>query len=107
MIKLIAITLFYSGIRIGECLSLQIGDVDFSRKVLKIRDAKGKAYRVVPLHEKLQWLLQKHLKGKNLKNARSESPVLAGFRFLPKGVCPVVSSRASPFQKLPKGVVPP
>lgn len=54
IVKHIVSTMIYSGMRITECISLQIEDVDFDRNVFHIRNTKGKVDRLVPMHEKLQ-----------------------------------------------------
>ena len=42
----IASTLYGSGLRISECLNLQIADIDSSNMVIVVRDGKGKKDRV-------------------------------------------------------------
>jgi integron integrase len=49
--RLIGNLLYGAGLRLLECLRLRIKDVDFSRKVLMIRAAKGNKDRVVMLPE--------------------------------------------------------
>jgi len=68
IVKHIALTMFYSGIRISECLNLKIGDLDFKRSVFKIRKGKGKTFRLVPMHEKLKKILKSYLKDNNLRD---------------------------------------
>lgn len=45
----IAALLYGSGLRLSECLSLRIKDVDFDRSVLVVREGKGKRDRIVML----------------------------------------------------------
>jgi len=45
----IAALLYGSGLRLSECLSLRIKDVDFDRGVIIVRDGKGKRDRLVML----------------------------------------------------------
>ncbi len=61
LVKKVVITLFYSGMRISECLNLSIGDVDLSKNVIKVREAKNKAFREIPLHQRLKELFADHL----------------------------------------------
>ncbi len=67
LVKLIALTMFYSGMRITECLNLLVKDIDFNRAVFKVRDAKGKTYRIIPIHHRLQDLLKEHLASEIVK----------------------------------------
>lgn len=48
--------LYAGGLRIGECLSLKLHDIDSNRMVIRIRQAKGNKDRLVPLSP--QFLLQ-------------------------------------------------
>src|SRR5215469_11721578 len=47
----IAALLYGSGLRLSECLSLRIKDVDFDRSVIVVREGKGKRDRIVMLPE--------------------------------------------------------
>jgi integron integrase len=53
--------LYGAGLRLMECLSLRVMDIDFAYRQIMIRDAKGKKDRVVPLPAKLNGLLEDHL----------------------------------------------
>ena len=44
-------TLYSLGLRLGECLNLQVGDIDADRMRVHIRNAKGNKDRLVPLPE--------------------------------------------------------
>jgi integron integrase len=46
---LIGMLLYSSGLRIGECVSLRIKDVDFELRQILVRDGKGRKDRYVPL----------------------------------------------------------
>ena len=52
-------TLYSLGLRLGEGLRLQIGDIDGARGRLHIRDAKGNKDRFVPLPQATHHLLQR------------------------------------------------
>lgn len=60
-IKAVVESMFYSGMRVTECLSLQLEDVDFKGGVFHIRRAKGRVYRQVPIHNRLVPLLKDYL----------------------------------------------
>ncbi len=49
--KLMAQLLYGSGLRLMECVRLQVKDIDFEYKTITIRDAKGAKDRIVPLPE--------------------------------------------------------
>jgi len=57
-------TLYSLGLRLGEGLRLQVGDIDAARGRVHIRDAKGNKDRLVPLptatHRMLQAFWQRH-----------------------------------------------
>ena len=52
-------TLYSMGLRLGEGLRLQVGDIDAPRGRVHIRDAKGNRDRFVPLPEATHQLLQR------------------------------------------------
>jgi site-specific recombinase XerD len=58
----IASLLYSSGLRIAECLSLRVQDVDFDQFVIRIRRGKGDKDRVCVLDKGLVADLQEHLK---------------------------------------------
>ena len=60
--KLIASLLYGSGFRLQECLRLRVKDVDFSRGLIIVREAKRNKDRIVPLPEKIKEELTLHLK---------------------------------------------
>jgi integrase/recombinase XerD len=54
-------TLFYTGIRISECVNLTLNDVDFENGVIMVREGKGNKDRNIPIHDKLKRLLLKYI----------------------------------------------
>jgi integrase len=52
-------TLYSLGLRLGEGLRLQVGDIDAARARVHIRDAKGNRDRFVPLPQATHQLLQR------------------------------------------------
>lgn len=61
LIKLVIITLFFTGARISECLNLELDDIDFKKKALLIRNGKGNKSRTLPLHPELEFALQNYI----------------------------------------------
>jgi integron integrase len=60
--KLIAASLMYgTGLRLAECLSLRVQDIDFSRNEILVRNGKGGKDRTTMLPAALKESLQKHL----------------------------------------------
>ena len=53
--------LYGSGLRLLECLSLRVKDVDFHRGEIRVRGGKGGVDRVVPLPVRVQGPLADHL----------------------------------------------
>jgi integron integrase len=47
--RLVGMLLYSSGLRIGECLSLRLKDLDFELRQILVRDGKGRKDRYVPL----------------------------------------------------------
>jgi integron integrase len=58
---LVSALLYGSGLRLLECLTMRVKDVDFDAREIRIRDGKGRRDRVVPLPEKLIEPLRTHL----------------------------------------------
>lgn len=85
--KTILTTIYGCGLRISEVLNLRIQDVDSKRNCIRIRQAKGKKDRIVPLSEELLDLLRLYYKkykpslylfeGKSSKEAKSTIPYSA------------------------------
>jgi integrase len=62
--RVFLLTAYSMGLRLGETLALQVGDIDAQRKQVHIRRGKGHVDRLVPLpeitHRALQRLWRKH-----------------------------------------------
>lgn len=55
------ISLAYSvGLRVSEVINLKISDIDSERMVIYIRNAKGQKDRIVPLSEKILFILREY-----------------------------------------------
>ncbi|OVE74558.1 integrase, partial [bacterium B17] len=66
-----------SGLRVTECVSLRIKDIDFEKKTITVRDGKGQKDRVTVLPEKFTAILKEHLsKVRKLYDADKESGVV-------------------------------
>lgn len=57
LIRLVAQTLYFTGMRISECLNLQVEDVNLEDNLIHIRHGKGNKDRFVPINSKLKELL--------------------------------------------------
>ena len=62
--------LYGSGLRLLECLSLRVKDVDFHRGEIRVRGGKGGVDRVVPLPVRVQGPLADHLARWRARHAR-------------------------------------
>jgi integron integrase len=66
--QLIGMLLYSSGLRIGECMSLRLKDIDFELRQILVRDGKGRKDRYVPLAGRafdtlrahMRWVLDQH-----------------------------------------------
>lgn len=61
LIKLVVQTLFYTGMRISECLNLKLNDVDIENKVIHVINGKGSKDRDIPINNTLLPLLEEYL----------------------------------------------
>jgi integrase/recombinase XerD len=84
LVRLIVNTLYYTGMRISECLNLRLEDVNFKESVITVRNTKNKKDRQIPVHDELSPMLYDYCKnwrkGKrnpylfSVNNARKVSP---------------------------------
>ncbi|MCM1990265.1 tyrosine-type recombinase/integrase [Oceanirhabdus seepicola] len=61
LINLVIQTLFYTGMRISECLNLQIANVNFENKTIHVIAGKGNKNRNIPINDHLLILLKDYL----------------------------------------------
>lgn len=57
LIQLAVQTLYFTGMRISECLHLQVADVDLEGNVIYVVNGKGSKDRKIPINSKLKELL--------------------------------------------------
>jgi len=62
--KLILALIYSSGLRVSEVTNIQVKDLDFRNKMLKIRQAKGAKDRITIMSEKVARVLEKYVKSK-------------------------------------------
>lgn len=74
-------TLYSLGLRLGEALALQVGDIDAARMRVHVRDAKGNRDRLVPLAEATLGVLRRfwavHRNARLLFPGRAGGPAAA------------------------------
>lgn len=58
---LMAAIMYGSGLRLNECMSLRVKDLDFNRNAIIVRDGKGGKDRVVPMPKAIKETLRAHL----------------------------------------------
>jgi integrase/recombinase XerD len=57
LIKLAIQTLYYTGLRISECINLTLADVHFEKNYIHVINGKGGKDRIIPMSQKLKKLL--------------------------------------------------
>jgi integron integrase len=83
--KLAAELMYGSGLRLVECLSLRIKDLDFGQGTITIHDGKGGKHRVVPLPRSLEPRLGEHLDKVQEKHLQ-DLPLGAGDVHMPEAL---------------------
>ena len=77
--------MYGTGMRLMECVRLRVGDVDFGRKAIVVRDGKGGKDRIVPLPRRYEERLRRHLAEVERQHAE-DLAVGAGYVFLPNAL---------------------
>lgn len=103
--------LYGLGLRVGEAAGLKVGDVDFARDTLFIRETKFNKSRIVPLGPKLADRVRRYIGQRYGEKCESETPL---FSFTKRG-CIHPGTISQTFHRLlpklklqiPPGVVPP
>lgn len=68
MVRLVAIFLLNTGLRISECLDLKLDDVNLEKRTVHVIEGKGRKDRIIPINDRLYTLLQDYV-----ENVREES----------------------------------
>jgi integron integrase len=84
-VRLVCDLLYGSGLRLLECLTLRIKDVDFDRGEIRVRDGKGRVDRVTMLPVRVRGALTDHLAHVRRQHERDLMDA-AGFVMLPDGL---------------------
>ncbi len=66
--KAMILTFCYTGVRKQELLNLRVSDIDFERRLLLVRQGKGRKDRMIPLSERLIAPLRSQCAGKNARD---------------------------------------
>lgn len=61
LIKVVAQTLYYTGMRISECLNLKLSDVDLKNQIIHVVNGKGKKDRNIPISKNLLLIFENYL----------------------------------------------
>lgn len=67
---LIVTLLYGSGLRLAECLSLRVQDIDFARRIITVRNGKGAKDRAVMLPDSVAEPLRHHIESVRRQHAR-------------------------------------
>jgi integrase/recombinase XerD len=58
--RVIVETLFFTGMRISECLGLRPGDVDIEHGIIRVKNTKNRVDRSIPMHSRLKEILAQY-----------------------------------------------
>ncbi|OHD73044.1 MAG: integrase [Spirochaetes bacterium RBG_13_68_11] len=83
--RLMGVIIYGAGLRLSECLSLRVKDIDFDRCCLTIRSGKGDKDRETVLPERIVGELQRHLADVRLIYEQDRRNAVAGVS-LPHGL---------------------
>lgn len=73
--KVIIETFYQSGLRLSELMGLQVGDLDFSTKTIKVTGKRNKQ-RLIPLHPNLESLLKQFLIERDKTNPPTQALIV-------------------------------
>ncbi len=73
--KVIIETFYQSGLRLSELMGLQVGDLDFSTKTIKVNGKRNKQ-RLIPLHPNLESLLKQFLIERDKTNQPTQALIV-------------------------------
>ena len=63
LIKLVFQTLYYTGLRVSECVNLTMACIDFTNNIILVKSGKGNKDRSIPMNSKLRTLLMDYTGG--------------------------------------------
>jgi integrase/recombinase XerD len=66
--KAMILTFCYTGVRKQELLNLRVSDIDFERRLLRVKQGKGRKDRMIPLAERLMEPLRSQCTGKSAQD---------------------------------------
>lgn len=61
LLKILISTLYYTGLRISECINLELDHVDLQNDIIYVKCGKGKKNRNIPINKKLKIILTNYL----------------------------------------------
>lgn len=76
--RLLWLLLYCTGLRFGEAARLQIGDLDLQRRLLWVRESKGRT-RLVPFGSDLAQEFRRYLRTRGSANLSVQAPLLLSF----------------------------
>lgn len=83
--RLVALMLYGSGLRLMECLTLRVKDIDFERNEIRVRRGKGGKDRITMLPQSARTAMQEHLIRVRALHARDLAED-AGYVVLPEAL---------------------
>ncbi|MBI2550314.1 tyrosine-type recombinase/integrase [Candidatus Woesearchaeota archaeon] len=89
--RLIMMMLYSSGLRVSECCSLKVNDLEIAQKVGWVRDGKGGKDRIFILSEGIIEGLRNYINGKNTEHIFTNK---AGTALTPRNVQKIVATSA-------------
>lgn len=88
LIILIFKTLYYTGLRVSECVNLTVNCIDFTNDVILVKSGKGNKDRIIPMNAKLKPLLQEYVIGWRIRKGTDRF-----FCTKSGGICPSYINR--------------
>jgi len=77
--RLLLLVLYCTGLRFGEAARLQLGDLNLARRVLWLRESKGRS-RLVPFGADLAEEFRRYLRARRTAKPPNQEALLLGFR---------------------------
>jgi integrase len=80
--RLLWLLLYCTGLRFGEAARLKVGDLDLRRRLLWVRESKGRT-RLVPFGSDLADEFRRYLRGRGTAPLSAQAPLLLSFQGKP------------------------